>query len=100
MDEKTATSAEMARKVKKRLDRNLRRTGRKMARELNISQHAIRQIFKNELGVKPLKIQKVQDLNEAPKKVRLVSAVVLLRLAESGKVPKLVISNTSLSSSF
>ena len=34
---KTATPAEMVRKVKKRLDRNPRRSGRKMAHELNIS---------------------------------------------------------------
>ena len=48
---KTATSAEMARKVKKRPYRNPRRSGRKMARELNMPQYAIRQILKNELGV-------------------------------------------------
>ena len=38
-----------------------------MARELNISQYAIRQILKNELRVKPLQIQEVQDLAEAQK---------------------------------
>ena len=37
---------------------------RKMARELYILQYAIWQILKNGLGVKPLKIQKVQDLTE------------------------------------
>ena len=36
-------------------------------RELNISQYAIRQTLKNELGVKQLKISKVQDLTDAPK---------------------------------
>ena len=36
VEKKTATSAEMVRKVKKRLDRNPRRSGRKMARVLNI----------------------------------------------------------------
>ena len=53
---KTATSAELVRKVKKRLDRNPHRSGRKMANELNISQYATRQVLKNELGVKPLEI--------------------------------------------
>ena len=77
---KTATSAEMVRKVKKHLDRNPRRSGREMARELNISQDAIRQILKNQLEVKPLKIQKVQDLTDAQKNVR---AKELHRLAES-----------------
>lgn len=71
---KTATSAEMVRKVKKRLDRNPRRSGRKMARELNISQYSIRQILKNELGVKPLKFQKVQELTPQQKENRLKRA--------------------------
>ena len=44
---KTATSAEMVGKVKKRLNRNPHRIGRKKAHELNISQYSIRQIFKN-----------------------------------------------------
>lgn len=90
---KTATSAEMVRKVKKRIERNPRRSGRKMARELNISQYAIRQILKNELGLKPLKFQKVQDLTDAQKKVRLEKAKELLRLAESGELPNLVFSD-------
>ena len=65
----TATSAEMVRKIKKWLDRNPRRSGRKMACELNISLYAIRQILKSKLVVKPLKIQKLQDLTEAQKKL-------------------------------
>ena len=38
---KTAESPEMVRKVKKQLDQNPRRCGRKMAREQNISQYNI-----------------------------------------------------------
>lgn len=90
---KTATSAEMVRKVKKRLDRNPRRSGRKMARELNISQYSIRQILKNELGVKPLKFQKVQELTPQQKENRLKRAKELLRLAASGELPNLVFSD-------
>ena len=52
---KIATSAEMVGKVKKRFDQNPRRSGRKMACEFYISQYSIRQILKNEFGVKPLK---------------------------------------------
>ena len=74
-EKKTATSAEMLRKVKKRLDRNPHHSCRKMARELNISQYAIRQILKNELEVTPLKIQKVQDLTETEKKSQRVATV-------------------------
>lgn len=90
---RTATSPEMVRKVKKRIERNPRRSGRQMARELNISQYAIRQILKNELGLKPLKFQKVQDLTDAQKKARLEKAKELLRLAESGELPNLVFSD-------
>lgn len=90
---KTATSAEMVRKVKKRIERNPRRSGRKMARELKISQGSIRNILKNELKLKALKFQKAQDLNAAQKKVRLDRAKELLRLAESGELPNLVFSD-------
>ena len=64
-----------------------------VAPELNISQYAIRQILKSELGVKPLKIQRVQDLTEAQKKVRLIRAKDLLRLAESAELPNVVFSD-------
>ena len=64
-----------------------------MVSEQNISQYDIRQILKNELGIKPFKIQIVQDLTEAPKKVRLVRAKELLRLAKSGELPNLVFSD-------
>ena len=66
----------MVRNLKKRLDRNLRRSGRNMARELNTSQYSIRQMLKNE----PLKFQKVQELTR-------------LRLDESGELPNIVVSD-------
>ena len=90
---KTATSAEMVRKVKKRLDRNPRRSGQKMVRELNILQYSIRQILKIELGVNPLKFQKVQELTPQQKENRLKRAKGLLRLAKSDELPNLVFSH-------
>ncbi|XP_053968116.1 uncharacterized protein LOC128869564 [Anastrepha ludens] len=48
---KTTKTPEMVRKVKARLERNPRRSGRKMAKELKISQDSIRRILKNELKV-------------------------------------------------
>lgn len=83
----------MIRKVQKRIERNPRRSGRKMARELNISQRSMQRILKDELGLKPLKFQKAQDLNDKQKKVRLERAKELLRLAESGRLPNLVFSD-------
>ena len=49
--------------------------------------------MKNELGVRPLKIQKVQNLTEAQKEVRLVRVKELLRFAQSGELPNLVSSD-------
>lgn len=90
---KTATSPEMVRKVKKRLERNPRRSGRQMAKELNISQDSIRRILKNELHVKPYKFQKAHDLTPKQKKVRLDRAKELLRLDERGEFPNIVFSD-------
>lgn len=90
---KTATSSEMVRKVKKRIERNPRRSGRQMARELHISVERMQHILKNELKVKPYKFQKMQDLTDAQKKVRLDRAKELLRLADSGQLPNIVFSD-------
>ncbi|CAK9817980.1 hypothetical protein ANTPLA_LOCUS9580 [Anthophora plagiata] len=66
---KTATNTEMVRKVKKRIEQNPKRSVNKMAKELNVSRWSIRQILKNELLLKPYKIQKVHELNAAQMKV-------------------------------
>ncbi|KAK9694056.1 hypothetical protein QE152_g33777 [Popillia japonica] len=52
----------MIRKVKARLQRNPRRRGNQMAKELKISQRSIQRIFQNELKIKPYKFQKTHDL--------------------------------------
>ncbi|KAF2886382.1 hypothetical protein ILUMI_01255 [Ignelater luminosus] len=90
---KTATSPEMVRKVKKRLERNPRRSGNQMAKELNISQSSIRRILQNELQVKAYKKQKAHDLTPNQKKVRFERAKELLRLAASGEFPNIVFSD-------
>ena len=90
---KSATSAEMVRKVKKRIERNPRRSGRKMAAELKISARSVQRILQNELKLKPLKFQKAHDLTPQQKKVRVERAKKLLRRAESGELPNLVFSD-------
>ena len=57
----------MIRKVKAIFDRYPRRSARKIARELNISRERVQHILKNELGLKPLKFQKVQQLTGGQK---------------------------------
>lgn len=65
---KTATSPEMIRKVKARLERNPRRSGNQMAKELKISQSSMQRLLKNELKVKPYKFQKGHGLTPQQKK--------------------------------
>ena len=85
----TVTTPKMIRKVKTRFDRNPRLSGRKIVRELNISRERMQHILKIELGLKPLKLPKVQELTNRQKKVRLERAKELLRLHESGQLPNL-----------
>lgn len=90
---KTATSSEMVRKVKARVDHKSERSGRQMARDLNISQRSLRRILENKLKVKPYKRQKMQELTDAQKKVRLQRAKELLRLQKSNQLPNIVFSD-------
>ena len=60
---------------------------KKNARELNISRKQMQHILKNELGLKPLKFQNVQELIDGQKQVGLERAKELLRLHESGQLP-------------
>lgn len=94
--QKTATSREMVQKVKKRLERNPRRSANQMAKELKISDRSIRRILKNDLKVKPYKIQKAHDLTPKQQQVRLERAKELLRLAESGQLPNIVFSDEKI----
>ena len=87
---KTASSPEMVRKVKVRIERNPRRSGNQMAKELKISQRSMRRILQNELNVKPYKFQKAHDLTAKQKKVRLERAKELLRLHACGEFPNIV----------
>ena len=66
---KISTSPEMVSKVKKRLERNPRRSSNQIAKELKISQRSIRRILENELHVKPYKFQKAHDLTPQQKKL-------------------------------
>ena len=50
-------------------------------------------ILKNELGLKPLKFQKVQKLTDGQKKVRLKRAKKIFRLLESGQLPNFIFSD-------
>ena len=57
----------MIRKVKARFDRNPCHSGKQTACELNILQERMQHILKHELGLKPLKFQKVRELTDGQK---------------------------------
>lgn len=61
---KTATAPEVVQKVKKRLERNPRRSANQMAKDLNISQRSMRRILQNELKVKPYKLHEVPTVQQ------------------------------------
>lgn len=93
---KTATSREMVRKVKARIQRNPRQSATKLAKSLNVSDSSIRRILKNELQLKPYKIQKVQGLTPAQKAIRLQRARALKALHASGELENLVFSDEKI----
>lgn len=90
---KTATSPKIVRHVKARINRNPRRSGRKMAKELKISRRSMQRILKNMLSLKPLKIQNCHNLTPEQMKVRVERAKLLKRLHASGHFPNIVFSD-------
>lgn len=93
---RNATSPEMVRKLKKRIVRNPKQSANKLAGQLNVSATSVRRMLKIDLELKPYKIQKVQDLTPAQKKVRLQRARVLKALAASGDLPNIVFSDEKI----
>ena len=83
----------MVQKVKARLERDPRRSGKQMAKELKISQSSMQRLLKKELKVKPYKFQKAHDLTAQQKTVRFKRAKELLRLHESDEFPNIVFSD-------
>ena len=57
--------------MKARFDRNPRRIRGKIARELNISREQIQNILKNEVELKPLNFQKVQELTDGDGQLKI-----------------------------
>ena len=90
VQEKIGNNIRNDRKGKARCDRNPCRSGRKIDRELNIPRERMQHKLKNELRLKTLKLQKVQELIDGQKNVRLKRDKKLLRLHESMQLPNLV----------
>lgn len=93
---RTATSPEMVQRVRCRIQRNPRQSARKMATSLGISRERLAHILKTELKLKPLKIQKVQELTPAQKKTRLERCKALKGLLVNGALPNIVFSDEKI----
>lgn len=83
----------MVKKVRKRLKRNPRRSANKMAKDLKISDRSVRRILENKLKTNPYKIQKVHQLTNEQKKLRVKKAKELKRRAASGHLENIVFSD-------
>lgn len=76
---RTVRTAATRKLVRERVRRNSRVSMRKISRDTGISDISIRRIAKEELNLKPYKLQKVQLLTEDNKRVRLERCKRLLR---------------------
>jgi len=76
-----SNTAEVRHKIRARLDRNPRRSLRKVAKDIKVPRESVRRIVKNVLKAKPYKLQKAHLLTAKMMKVRLERAKALLDLA-------------------
>lgn len=79
--------------IRDRVRRNPRRSMRQMAREIGISEASIRNIAKNELKLKSLKLQKHQHLDEKKCDKRLERCSRLLRERATGFQKSIIFSD-------
>jgi len=79
-----------------RLQRNPRRSARKIARDMGILPRSVRRILKTKLHTKPYKLRKVQDLTARQKNVRLQRAKLLKRRNAGGDLGDIVFSDEKL----
>ena len=77
---RSSNSSEVRKKIKLRLDRNPRRSLRKVAKDININRESVRQIVKNVFKCKPYKLQKAHLLTDKMKEVRCKRAKALQHL--------------------
>jgi len=82
--------------IKKRVNRNSRVSMRKIARETGISDRSVRRMAKEDLRLKPYKLQRAQLLTDKDKNVRLTRSRALLRRAAGDKWERILFTNEKL----
>lgn len=82
--------------ISKRIKRNSRLSMRKVARETGLKRESVRMIAKNELQLRPYKIQKVQLLTDENRRVRLQRCRVLKQRAAGQRWERILFSDEKL----
>jgi len=93
---RTVNTSQNRQIIKKRIQRNSLVSMRKIARETGMSRESVRNIAKNELGLKPYKLQKGQGLTQENKRVRLERCRQLKHRAAGTCWEKIVFSDEKL----
>lgn len=93
---RTANTSRNRKIIKKRIKLNSRVSMRKIARETGISRESVRRIAKEELNLKPYKLQKVQLLTDENKRVRLQRCRQLKRRAAGRQWERILFTDEKL----
>ncbi|KIH64441.1 hypothetical protein ANCDUO_05252 [Ancylostoma duodenale] len=93
---RTARIAANIGRLRKRLRRNPRQSSRKLSKSTGISRSTVMRIVKEDLGLRPFKLQKVQELSSAQKGNRLTRSRALLKRAASGELENMAFSNEKI----
>ena len=75
----TATTPTLVKRIRERIRSNPKRSLRKMAKEMNISERSVRRVVKTRMGLRPIKLQKTHALTDQMKATRLQRCRALLQ---------------------
>lgn len=81
---RTARTPKLVNAVKARVRRNPKRSMRRMARDMDVSEKNMRNVVKTDLKLSPLKMQTCQHLTDIQKEKRLTRAKILLNKLKDG----------------
>ncbi|EYC31082.1 hypothetical protein Y032_0004g1947 [Ancylostoma ceylanicum] len=83
-------------RLRKRLQRNPRQSSRKLSKDTGISRSTVMRIMKEDLGLRPFKLRKVQEFSSAQKRNRLTRSRLLLRGAANGELENIIFSDEKI----
>lgn len=93
---RTARTKERVKRIREKIRRNPNRSGRKLAREEQISQRSMRRILKDELQLKPYKKRKRHGLSDKQRVERVKRSKTLLKRHDAEDVKNIIFSDEKL----